>query len=212
MDGCDSAPRELVHRKEVARRRFDRWAGRYERDRRSRFNAGPQREALALLELAAGDRFLDVGCGTGAAVREAAAVVERAVGADLSEKMIERARELSHGSAEFVVADSEYLPFPDGEFTAVLCTASFHHYPNPRRALAEMARVLEPGGRLAIGDGTSDLLAARIADWILRRVDRSHVRLYRTAELIELIEDAGLGGVEVRTTMSGGWAIATARR
>src|SRR5207302_2446908 len=61
-----------------------------QRDRRSRFNAGPQREALAVLDVRARDRFLDVGCGTGAAVRGAAAVAARAVGVDLSERMVER--------------------------------------------------------------------------------------------------------------------------
>ena len=106
----------------------------------------------------------------------------------------------------------EDWPVADGEFTAVLCTASFHHYPDPHRALAEMARVLEPGGRVVIGDGTSDLLAARLADGILRRVDRSHVRLDRTAELRALLAGAGFGDVDVRTTMGGGWAIASARR
>jgi ubiquinone/menaquinone biosynthesis C-methylase UbiE len=212
VDGGDPAARELMGDKEAARRRFDRWAARYERDRRSRFNAGPQREALAVLDVRARDRFLDVGCGTGAAVRGAAAVAARAVGVDLSERMVERARELATEGGEFVVADSEDLPFADGEFTAVLCTASFHHYPDPHRALAEMARVLEPGGRVVIGDGTSDLLAARLADGILRRVDRSHVRLYRTAELRALLAGAGFSDVDVRKTMGGGWAIASARR
>lgn len=212
MDGGDPATCQLVHDKEAARRRFDRWADRYERDRRSRFNRGPQRDAFALLDLQPGDRFLDVGCGTGAAVRDAAAVAARAVGVDLSVRMVERARELATDGAEFVVADSEDLPFADGEFTAVLCTASFHHYPDPRRAVAEMARVLEPGGRVVIGDGTSDLLAARVADGILRRIDRSHVRLYRTAELRALVAGAGFRDVDVQTTMAGGWAIASARR
>ena len=56
--------------------------------------------------------------------------------------MIQRARELASvlSNAEFVIADSEALPFPDATFTAVLCTASFHHYPNPHKALAEMRR------------------------------------------------------------------------
>lgn len=72
-------------------------------------------------------------------------------------------------------ADSERLPF--------------------RQALAEMARVLAPGGRLAIADGTADLRVARIADWLLRRVDHSHMRLYRTRELVELVEGAGFAKV-----------------
>ncbi len=202
------------HRKDVARRRFDRWAGRYERDRRSRFNARPQREALAALQLRSSDRLLDVGCGTGAAVRQAAAVAARAVGADISPEMIKRASDLAGGLAnvEFVVADSEALPFPDATFTAVLCTASFHHYPSPTQALAEMARVLALDGRLVIADGAGDRLAARVADALLRRLDRSHIRLYRTDELAAMLRNAGFSDIEVRTLYDGGYAIVSGRR
>lgn len=204
----------VATRKAAARRRFDRWAGSYERDRRSRFNAKPQREALAALGLEPSDRLLDVGCGSGAAVRAAAAVVERAIGVDIAPKMIERARELAVGlqRAEFVVGDSEQLPFEDEAFTTVLCTASFHHYPDPQQALAEMARVLQPGGRLAIADGTGDLRVARVADRLLRRFDHSHVRLYRTRELADLVRGAGFGEIEARRLWDGGYAIITARR
>jgi ubiquinone/menaquinone biosynthesis C-methylase UbiE len=175
-------------------------------------NARPQQEALAALELGPTDRFLDVGCGTGAAVRTAAATVERAVGVDLSEAMIERARSLAAGAGEFLVADSEALPFEDGSFTALLCTASFHHYPQPERALAEIARVLAPGGRLVLSDGTADLRVARVADWFMRRFDRSHVRLYRTEELTAMLSGAGLIVSDVRHLFDGGYVIMRAHR
>jgi len=200
--------------KDAARRRFDRWAPTYERDRRSRFNARLQRDALSALHLQRGDRLLDVGCGTGAAVREAATAAEWAVGVDISPEMIARAAELAAGLAnvEFVVADSENLPFADATFTAALCTASFHHYPNPSTALAEMARVLDLGGRLVIADGAADRLAARLADAVLRRVDGSHVRLYRAGELAAMLRSAGFSDVEVHTLYDGGYAIVSGRR
>jgi ubiquinone/menaquinone biosynthesis C-methylase UbiE len=200
--------------KSAARERFDRWAGSYEHDRRSRFNAKPRREALAALALQPDDRFLDVGCGTGAAVRAAAGIVEHAVGVDLAPKMVERAKELAPElpRADFVVGDSEQLPFPDGAFTALLCSSSFHHYPEPRRALAEMARVLAPGGRLVLADGTSDRPVARIADRPLRRFDHSHVRLYRSAELVDLVRAAGFEEIGLRRLWDGGYAIVDARR
>jgi len=201
-------------RKAAARRRFDRWAATYGRDRRSRFNADPQRRALTALDLRSDDRFLDVGCGTGAAVRAAAEVVDRAVGVDLSPAMVDRARELAGASprAEFVVGDSEQLPFASAEFTALLCTSSFHHYPEPRRALAEMARVLAPGGRLVLGDGTGDRLPARIADRLLRRFDGGHVRLHTTPELVMQIRAAGFDDLGVQTLWDRGYAIVSARR
>ena len=204
----------MASTKAIARRRFDRWAGSYERDRRSRFNARPQAEALKALALQPQDRFLDVGCGTGGAVRAAAAVVERAVGVDLAPRMIARASELARElpRAEFVVGDSEQLPFADATFSALLCTSSYHHYPEPSRALAEMARVLAPGGRFVLGDGTADRALARIADRLLRRVDRSHVRLYRSEELVDAMRTAGFEEIGVRSLWDGGYAIVSARR
>jgi ubiquinone/menaquinone biosynthesis C-methylase UbiE len=193
---------------------FDRWARRYERDPVSRFIAGAQAQALEALELTGDDRFLDVGCGTGAAVRQAASRVERAVGVDLSEAMVGRARELAAGiqGVEFVVGDSERLPFAGGEFTALLCTTSFHHYPRPERAVAEMARVLGPGGRVAIADGAADRLATRVLDGLLRRFQPSHVGFHPAAELERFLAGAGFEGIASRSLWGGGYAIVTGRR
>ena len=57
-----------------------------------------------------------------------------------------------------VQGDSERLPFPAGAFDVVTCANSFHHYPHQDRAVAEMHRVLRPGGRLMLVDGYRDAL------------------------------------------------------
>jgi ubiquinone/menaquinone biosynthesis C-methylase UbiE len=197
-----------------ARRTFDRWAGSYERDPFSRVIARLQRDALEALELGAGDRLLDVGCGTGAAVRAAAEIVDRAVGVDLSPKMLTQARERAAGltAVEFVEGDSENLPFGEGEFTAVLCTTSLHHYPRPEAAAREMARVLTPGGRVVIGDGTSDAVVMKVADLLCRRFEAGHVRFHRVEELRRLLQDAGLEGTEARSVWRGVYGLALARK
>ena len=145
---------------------------------------------------------------------EAAEVVERAVGVDLSPKMLaharDRARDLSN--VEFVEGDSENLPFGDGEFTAVLCTTSLHHYPHPRQAAREMARVLTPDGRAVIGDGTSDSVVMRVADFLCRTFERGHVRFHRAEDLRRFLEDAGFERTERRSLWGGVYGIATASR
>ena len=200
--------------KDDAQRTFDRWAGSYERDPFSRLIARLQQEALHVLELGEGDRLLDVGCGTGAAVRAAAEVVERAVGVDLSPKMLAEARERAGGlpGVEFVEGDSENLPFGDGEFTAVLCTTSLHHYPHPEVAAREFARVLAPGGRVALGDGTSDSVVMKIADFVCRKVERGHVRFQNVEELRALLAEAGLEQADGRSRWGGVYGIVTARK
>jgi ubiquinone/menaquinone biosynthesis C-methylase UbiE len=132
------------------------------------------------------------------------------VGVDLSGAMIDEAIGLAAGleNVRFQRADAEALPFADGSFTAVLCSNSFHHYPEPARAVAEMTRVLAPEGRIAIGDACADLWTARVADRFLRRFEPGHVRLYRSEELGRFLVDAGLGRVQLRRVGDGGFAIA----
>jgi ubiquinone/menaquinone biosynthesis C-methylase UbiE len=195
--------------KAETRRWFDRRARSYEGGVTSRWRDPVQRASLEALEPSPADKLLDVGCGTGAASRAAAEIGAAVVGVDLSPKMVKKAVSLA-GTREnlaFEVADVEHLPFPDGRFTAVLCSNAFHHYPDPAGAVAEMYRVLAPGGRLALGDATSDLRAARIADRFLRWFEPGHVRLYRAAELGAFVQDAGLERVELRKISEGSFAI-----
>jgi ubiquinone/menaquinone biosynthesis C-methylase UbiE len=134
--------------------RFARWAPWYEDEPLSRRLSVLQCRAADRLRLAAADRFLDVGCATGAAVRSASATVELAVGVDRSAAMVRRARALATAlpGTAFVVADAEELPFPVASFTAVLCTTALRHFTDPTRAVREMARVLRPGGRIVVAD------------------------------------------------------------
>ncbi len=195
--------------KAETRRWFDRRARSYEGGMTARWRDPVQRASLEALELSPADRLLDVGCGTGAASRAAAEIGAAVVGVDLSPKMVKEAVSLAGArqNLAFEVANVERLPFPDGRFTAVLCSNAFHHYPDPAGAVAEMSRVLAPGGRLALGDATSDLRAARIADRFLRWFEPGHVRLYRAEELGAFVQGAGFERVQLRRLSDGGFAI-----
>ena len=123
--------------------------------------------------------------------------------------MIQQAVGLADGieNVHFEVADAEQLPFDDHEFTSVLCSNSFHHYPDPLQATREMARVLAPGGRLVIGDACADQAMARIADRFLRVFEPGHVRLYRSTELGSFLHGAELTQVMLRRITEGSFAI-----
>ena len=110
---------------------------------------------LAAVELAsptADDRFLDVGCGPGAALENAAATGADVAGVDPSSSMVERASRRVP-NAEVRVGSAEELPFPDDHFTVVANVASFHHWADRDAGLREILRVLAPGGRLHIMEG-----------------------------------------------------------
>ena len=97
----------------------------------------------------AGERILDIAAGTGTSSAALAKSGADIVAADFSPGMIEVGRK-RHPSISFVVADAMDLPFEDGEFDAVTASFGLRNVENPKKALAEMYRVLKPGGRLVI--------------------------------------------------------------
>lgn len=95
------------------------------------------------------ERILDVGAGTGTSSAYFARSGATVVAVDFSAGMIELGRK-RHPRIEFVEADAEKLPFGDDEFDAVTASFALRNIANPKIALAEMYRVLKPGGRLVI--------------------------------------------------------------
>jgi len=113
-----------------------------------------------LAQLQEGETVLDVGCGTGTlamVAKERVGATGRVSGIDASVQMIVRARRKAARrglSLDFQVGVIEQLAFPDHSFDVVLSTMMMHHLPDDlkRQGLAEIARVLKPGGRLLIVD------------------------------------------------------------
>ena len=136
---------------DVVRTMFDRIAPVYDVMNRV-MTAGLDRRwrRLAVREVVwPGDRVLDACCGTGDLAIEAERRGGRVVGLDFSGRMLERAREKS-GTIEWVQGDALALPFADGEFDAATVGFGVRNLDDLDRGLRELARVLRPGGRLAV--------------------------------------------------------------
>jgi SAM-dependent methyltransferase len=104
---------------------------------------------LAGASVDAGARVLDVATGPGWVAAQAAERGASVVGVDVAEAMIARAR-IAHPGLEFRRADAHELPFAASSFDAVVGNLAVMHLSRPERAMAEFARVLRPGGRLAL--------------------------------------------------------------
>ncbi|MDO9455948.1 class I SAM-dependent methyltransferase [Nocardioides sp.] len=121
----------------------------------------PAAEALAEVVAAAPQRVLEIGCGTGAfAARVAAALPDAGVVAvDQSPRMVELT---ASWRLEARVADAQDLPFADGSFDAVAALWMLYHVPDLHRGLAEVRRVLRPGGTfVAVTNGDEHLADLR---------------------------------------------------
>lgn len=96
-----------------------------------------------------GERILDIACGTGTSTLPLAKTGATVVGVDFSPEMIAEAGR-KHPRIEFRQADAMKLPFGDDEFDAVTISFGLRNVQDPKQALAEMYRVLKPGGRLVV--------------------------------------------------------------
>ncbi len=156
------------------------------------------------LGLEAGERVLDLGCGAGrhafeclrrgafVAALDSDAVEVKAVAAML-EAMAGEAGTVGTGAAIAVRGDAFALPFPDGAFDRVIAAEVLEHLPDDAAAMAELARVLRPGGRLAV---TVPRFWPELVNWSLsdeyHAVEGGHVRIYRRSQLAVRLRVAGL--------------------
>jgi ubiquinone/menaquinone biosynthesis C-methylase UbiE len=202
-------------RTQAARTHFDRWSETYEQDSAAKWLREIQTKALAALAPGPDDVLLDLGCGTGAAVRDGARVARRAVGFDVSAGMIAQARERAAGldNVQFVEGDvSGPLPFADGEFTALVCTSAFHHFPRPLETIAEMSRVLGPRGRAVIADANRRHPTVFLGDLLLRAFQSSHVGLLAPERLMHDLRVAGFASASYCTIFGRTFAFVRAEK
>jgi ubiquinone/menaquinone biosynthesis C-methylase UbiE len=155
----------------------------------------------------AGASLLDVATGTGHVAGAASARGAHAVGVDVSEEMLARARRLYPG-VEFALGDAEELAFVDDAFDAAVAAFLLHHVPSPERVVAGLARVAsrvavaqwDAGERARlIGLLTDAIAAAGVEPTTGRPVGPSRERLARVEELRRLLKNAGLGDIRVDT-------------
>ena len=156
--------------------------------------------ALTMLAIAPGDSVLDVGCGPGNFTRAFARASGDGlvVGFDASRTMLEQAvREHNPPNVRYVRGDAAALPFPDASFDAVCCFAALYFIAQPLRAIDETARVLAPGGRVALLASVSrGPLPAGAVDAVVRRA--TGTRIFGRDELTRALADRGLTQVDQR--------------
>jgi ubiquinone/menaquinone biosynthesis C-methylase UbiE len=170
-----------------------------------------RRRSYELLAFAAGTTVVDVGCGTGTAVRELATAGANAIGVDLSADLLQVARERAP-ELDFREADLLALPFEDGSIDGYRAERVYQHVAEPARALREAARVLASGGRIVLVDPDWE---AFLVDGTDRRVTRAIANAFSDSvvngwigrQCFRLLREAGFADVRIEpeTTISDEW-------
>jgi ubiquinone/menaquinone biosynthesis C-methylase UbiE len=158
------------------------------------------RMALSMLDLSPNDRVLDVACGPGNFTPDFARAAGEGlvVGLDASRTMLAVAvRKTENANLAYVRGDACTLPFRDGSFDAICCFAALYLIQEPMRALDEIARVLAPGGRVALLSSCNrGPLPVKATNPVVRAL--SGVRVFARDELTRALSDRGLNGIEQR--------------
>ncbi|HAG13346.1 MAG TPA: SAM-dependent methyltransferase [Ruminococcus sp.] len=186
--------------KALSVKEFTKAAAVYETDHAGIYNMCKKDypDILEELEREPFQDLLDCGCGTAPMI---SLLYEKYpekhyTGIDLTPKMIETAKAKQLPDVTFIVGDCENLPFAENAFDAIICSQSFHHYPNPQDFFNSVYRVLRPCGRLILRDTTLN----KAAMWFCNHVEmpllnmsgHGDVRIYGKEEIRKLCDNAGL--------------------
>jgi SAM-dependent methyltransferase len=159
------------------------------------------REQVAAFVAPTGDeRAVDVGTGAGTLALALAPLVREVVGVDIVPELLERARANAPANVTFVEGDATRLPLEAGSFDLACTRRTLHHIARPELAVAELARVTAPGGRVFVEDQIApvDPLAALELDRFERARDPSHTRTLPDIDFRHLFEANSLVLLEVR--------------
>ncbi|MCC5794325.1 MAG: methyltransferase domain-containing protein [Chromatiales bacterium] len=154
-------------------------------------------ELLATRAVSSGEEsLLDVACGTGRLamiIRQRHPGV-RITGRDLSPDMLRvaRSRLPADHITQWEQGRMEELPYEDASFDVVTCASAFHLVTDQRRALAEMVRVVRPGGTICIVDWCRQYPQIQFMQWLARLAGRQYRNILTQSELTSLMQAAGL--------------------
>ena len=178
----------MVDIKENSKVAFNQQAATYDNDIKGQHARSLYPVILKKLSEIPYHTALDLGCGTGEMMR---LILQQnkdksLYGIDLSEKMLEVAKEKLGNHVNLILSDSEQLPFSDSFFDVVYCNDSFHHYPAPDKVLSEVYRVLKPNGIFVMCDCWQPTIGRAIMNFYMKHSKEGDVKIYSENEIRKL--------------------------
>src|SRR2546422_11319383 len=180
-----------------AEKYFEEVSGSWDVLRKSFYGDEVRDAVLASAKVLPSDTVLDVGAGTGFLTEGAAKIARRVIALDFSEAMTGESRvKLGGRNVEFKIGNAEQIPLPDASVDAVIGNMILHHCLNPDVAVKDMARVLVPGGRLALSD------LQRYTHQFQRKAQADRWLRFRISQVRTIFDQAGFAEVRVEALES----------
>lgn len=171
---------------------FGRWSRTYDSSLVCFWMRHFQFPALQEIKFHPEVKILDLSCGTGELLGklwEKSQGKAKLYGLDISERMLDVAREKLPKKITLVSGDVHHLPFDNEEFDYVLCTEAFHHYHSQNDAVAEMKRVLNQNGKIIIVDVNFIL---PLINWLFQKLEPGCVKINSKREMRWLFRSNGI--------------------
>lgn len=155
------------------------------------------------LEISPNAKVLDIGCANGTLLDMLSHKVPlQGTGLDISPEMTKIAKQL-HPEFEFISGTAQNLPFPEQSYDVMICSASFHHFPDPAHFLKETKRVLREDGRLVIAEIRIPIYDIR--NFYNRHIEKNStegdVKVYGQKELLDLFSHAGFEVIQHKNAL-----------
>ena len=195
--------------KNLSKSAFNVQANTYDVDKNGKHARGQYKYVLNELQQLDFQKILDVGCGTGEILKS---ITERysfaqLYGLDISEEMLKQANDKLKGTATLILGDAENITLETNSFDLLLCTDSFHHYPNPQQAISEFYRVLKHGKFLLIADYWKPFPIRQIMNLFISYSNEGDVNIYSKKEIIEFLKRGGFQEIIYKKIQNSGYLV-----
>lgn len=195
--------------KNLSKSAFNVQANTYDVDKTGKHARGQYKYVLNELQQLDFQTILDVGCGTGEilkSIKERYSFV-KLYGLDISEEMLKQANDKLKGTATLILGDAENITLETNSFDLLLCTDSFHHYPNPQQAISEFYRVLKHGKFLLIADYWKPFPIRQIMNLFISYSNEGDVKIYSKKEIIEFLKQGGFQEIIYKKIQNSGYLV-----
>lgn len=195
--------------KNLSKSAFNVQANTYDVDKTGKHARGQYKYVLNELQQLDFQKILDVGCGTGEILKS---ITERysfaqLYGLDISEEMLKQANDKLKGTATLILGDAENITLETNSYDLLLCTDSFHHYPNPQQAISEFYRVLKHGKFLLIADYWKPFPIRQIMNLFISYSNEGDVKIYSKKEIIEFLKQGGFQEIIYKKIQNSGYLV-----